>query len=291
MSNVIAFRRPISAQQPPQKRWEEGFVAIPNSVLDGLLEADLTGNEFKLAMAICRKTYGFGKEQDDVTIAQLGRAAGMHRQKASPAYNRLVDLKIIASSKGRHGFLTAFNPVEMWLKTDKKQAAQNGTTVPKEDVTPSQKGTHNKQPQQTINPTSFANAQDVSVSKKNPSTAIAVAEPAVAAPASLRPAASEQLLALFHQHCPSLPTVKLLTDARRQALKHRWTQAGRDLGRYDPRDIAAGLEWWRKFFSAVEASDFLTGRTGSFRAGFDWFLKQTNFVKIIEGNYVNEGPA
>ena len=98
---------------------------------------------------------------------------------------------------------------------------------------------------------------------------------------------SADLVALYHERCESLPKVKLLTDSRRQAIRHRWMQAGRDMGRYDPRDVAAGLEWWGRFFAAVEGSDFLTGRASSFKAGLDWLLKQANFLKIVEGNYDN----
>jgi len=42
------------------------------------------------------------------------------------------------------------------------------------------------------------------------------------------------------------------------------------------------------FFKRVEASDFLcgrTGRTGGFKATFDWILKPENMFKILSGNY------
>ncbi len=39
------------------------------------------------------------------------------------------------------------------------------------------------------------------------------------------------------------------------------------------------------FFKRVEASDFLCGRTGGFRATFDWILKPENMFKILSGNY------
>ena len=80
-----------------------------------------------------------------------------------------------------------------------------------------------------------------------------------------------------------------MSPARKQALKHRWMLAGKDLGRYDPKDVQAGLAWWARFFQAVDSSDFLSGRNGAFKASFDWLLKQTNFIKILEGNYDN-GP-
>ncbi|MNP53901.1 hypothetical protein D3C76_1484160 [compost metagenome] len=39
----------------------------------------------------------------------------------------------------------------------------------------------------------------------------------------------------------------------------------------------------------VEASDFLTGRDGKWgNCGFDWIIKESNYIKILEGNYANK---
>lgn len=97
----------------------------------------------------------------------------------------------------------------------------------------------------------------------------------------------QSLVDLYHENCPSLPRIKLLSDSRKQALRNRWRQAAVDLGRYELSDAEAGLDWWARYFASVESSDFLTGRAGSFTAGFDWLLKQANFAKVIEGNYTN----
>ena len=98
----------------------------------------------------------------------------------------------------------------------------------------------------------------------------------------------QTLVDLYNQRCRSLPKAKILSDSRKQALRNRWRQAGKELGRYNPADPDAGVAWWTKFFAAVEESDFLTGRSEKgFVAGFDWILQQKNFVKIVEGNYRN----
>ena len=44
------------------------------------------------------------------------------------------------------------------------------------------------------------------------------------------------------------------------------------------------------YFARVEASDFLTGRANGWQGcGFDWILKKSNLLKVIEGNYDNKG--
>lgn len=47
-----------------------------------------------------------------------------------------------------------------------------------------------------------------------------------------------------------------------------------------------GLEGFYKVIEEVKLSSFLRGESDStFSAGFDWILKDDNFLKIIEGNY------
>jgi len=49
------------------------------------------------------------------------------------------------------------------------------------------------------------------------------------------------------------------------------------------------LEKVTELFSKVESSDFLTGRDGRWaNCGFDWILKESNYIKILEGNYDNK---
>lgn len=44
---------------------------------------------------------------------------------------------------------------------------------------------------------------------------------------------------------------------------------------------------WRKACCKVSASEFLSGRSGKWANGatFDWLLNETNFTKVLEGNY------
>ena len=52
-----------------------------------------------------------------------------------------------------------------------------------------------------------------------------------------------------------------------------------------------GLEMLEEVFRKAEASDFLTGKSKEkWRASFDWILNETNFIKILEGNYDNKKP-
>ena len=79
----------------------------------------------------------------------------------------------------------------------------------------------------------------------------------------------------FNSTCSSLPHIRGLNDQRRKAIRKAAAQV----------EEAGGFQ---ALFAKVEASDFLTGRSGSWSGcGFDWILKPANLTKILEGNYDN----
>ena len=84
----------------------------------------------------------------------------------------------------------------------------------------------------------------------------------------------QKIMDIYNTVCISLPKIKTMTEARQTTMRVWW--------RYDELTLDA----IREFFKRVEASDFLTGRTGSFHGcGFDWIIKSANRQKILEGNY------
>ena len=78
---------------------------------------------------------------------------------------------------------------------------------------------------------------------------------------------------LFNTICISLPQVRVLTKKREGHIKTLLSTL-EELG-LTPID----------YLKKVENSDFLSGRSGKWRATFDWIIAPSNAVKIIEGNY------
>lgn len=86
---------------------------------------------------------------------------------------------------------------------------------------------------------------------------------------------SNEIIALYHEKCPSLPKVLKNTDARRKMVNAR-------LKDYTEDEIA-------KAFEMAEESEFLRNGNGTWKgASFDWILNPNNIVKILEGNYKNK---
>jgi hypothetical protein len=83
----------------------------------------------------------------------------------------------------------------------------------------------------------------------------------------------------FNRLCPSLPSVKGMSEERKANIKLR-------LSEHPDTSLT-------EVFERVEKSDFLTGRTKDPWRGcsFDWIIKKANYIKIIEGNYDNKGKT
>ena len=49
-----------------------------------------------------------------------------------------------------------------------------------------------------------------------------------------------------------------------------------------------GLDEVLKAIKSIDQSDFLKGYKTDFRVTFDWFIKPNNFIKVMEGNYLDK---
>ncbi|HCN5322509.1 TPA: replication protein [Escherichia coli] len=98
MSNLATVTQLRPAQRPVERRvaeLEDGYTRLANALYDELIGADLTKNQSKVAHAICRKTYGFGKKLDRISDSQLAQLTRLPRQKVNKAKNELIAMKVI----------------------------------------------------------------------------------------------------------------------------------------------------------------------------------------------------
>ena len=77
---------------------------------------------------------------------------------------------------------------------------------------------------------------------------------------------------MYNDICISFPRLTVLSDKRKQAIKAR-------LNTYT-------LEQFKELFEKAEASSFLKGSNNrNWQANFDWLIKDSNFAKVLDGNY------
>lgn len=65
------------------------FTQIPNDLMDILLSSALSDNERKVLLFIARKTYGFHKETDTISLTQFQNKLGLSRQGVVNVLKRL----------------------------------------------------------------------------------------------------------------------------------------------------------------------------------------------------------
>ena len=110
MSNVLKiadFQRTESPDQGVEGRkvadCDNGYTRIANELLDALLAADLTKHQYKVALAIVRKTYGFNKPFDRITNSQISELTKLPETLVCTAKNQLLDMRIIATEGRKIG--------------------------------------------------------------------------------------------------------------------------------------------------------------------------------------------
>lgn len=91
-------------------RLEDGFVRVANELEDALLAKIHTFRHSQVVRAIIRKTYGYGKKEDDITISQIAEMTGLHRNHVGTAVKELEAMRILNPVRpGAHGLIVGLN--------------------------------------------------------------------------------------------------------------------------------------------------------------------------------------
>lgn len=102
-ATVTPIRPSLAVVERRVAELEDGYTRLANALYDELIGADLTKNQSKVAHAICRKTYGFGKKLDRISDNQLAQLTRLPRQKVNKAKNELIAMKVIIREGGQIG--------------------------------------------------------------------------------------------------------------------------------------------------------------------------------------------
>ena len=84
---------------------ENGFTMIANELLETILGSGFSLHEQSVILAVIRKTYGYGKKEDDMSAAQIGAMCGVARQHVTSALNVLAARNVINKRPGRFGMI------------------------------------------------------------------------------------------------------------------------------------------------------------------------------------------
>jgi len=111
----------------PQK--ENGYTPIANELLEALCSLEISGACFRVMWVIVRKTYGYQKKIDTISLSQFEKITGMYRPTIIDAMDTLEQMKIIKID--RSNFINGYKlnkNYEEWTSNQNRTSSQNHTS-------------------------------------------------------------------------------------------------------------------------------------------------------------------
>lgn len=101
---------------------EDGFTKIANELLDAILRHNFSKRELNIVLAVIRKTYGFNKKMDDISLSQLAKITGIQPQHISTSVRELVAKKVFLKQEGRYAQSIGLNKqYNEWMGFPKRE--------------------------------------------------------------------------------------------------------------------------------------------------------------------------
>jgi phage replication O-like protein O len=123
---------------------ENGYTKIANELLEAFCFVRLGGDENKVFWMIIRKTYGFNKKEDEISLSQFCLGTGLRKQNVCRALSNLIKKNMIIKSdksdsvnyriqkdytlwKPLSNLITLSNPIMGVIKSDKESVIKSET--------------------------------------------------------------------------------------------------------------------------------------------------------------------
>ena len=108
------------------------YTKISNELLEAILRFNIPGNESRVFWAILRKTYGYKKKSDHISLSQLSKITGLHKPTISKCIKSLSIKKlVIYTSNGYIAKLSINKNYEEWKHI---RSSSNGVRRLKQNV-------------------------------------------------------------------------------------------------------------------------------------------------------------
>lgn len=186
LATVIQFpahSAPAKPQEVMVADCDDGYTRLANDLLDALIEADLTKHQYKVALAVIRKTYGFNKSMDWMTNEQIAEATNIPATRVSTAKNELLRMGVLISRGRKTGPNKVISEWQTHIPQNRETFPKTGKeSFPKTGKTPSPKQGYTKD---TIQKTRKTKDQNTSAEPAIADSTPVVIESVSAEPVSL----------------------------------------------------------------------------------------------------------
>ncbi|MDI6446210.1 replication protein [Cronobacter dublinensis] len=251
---------------------DDGYAKLSNMLLEEYAGADLTKRQFKVLLAILRKTYGWNKPMDRISDSQISEIAKLPVKRCNEAKLELVRMGIIKQQGGMFG---PNKNISEWripqnegisLKTGDKKSLKLRESYP------SKQGDTKDTIQKTINTTTPLPPEggDGQVSKPEKRKANRIDYQAF-------------LLAYNEEVGEMLPHAVELNDSRKRRLK-----------KLIPQLKTPNADGWRAYVRAFvhQAKPFYFGENDSgWSADIDYLLRDSTLTGVREGKFAGKEMA
>lgn len=130
---------------------EDGHTRIANELLEAMCRVGFSARQWAVVMAVVRKTYGYGKKADDISLGQLSAMTGIAKPHVSRAVNDLVAAGVLRRSAGTFGNSLSLNKrYKQWTVGD---AGQWVTDSVKQGLLKEQRGLPEQEPHDGVTET------------------------------------------------------------------------------------------------------------------------------------------
>lgn len=119
----------------PQK--ENGYTQIANELMERLCYPGINGSEYRVLLLVIRKTYGFHKKVDRISLTQFQSFTLMNRAQAVETIKSLLEKRILIKEDGQFAFNKNYHEWE----TEKRGSMQKHTGMEKHTTASMQKHT------------------------------------------------------------------------------------------------------------------------------------------------------
>ena len=250
---------------------DNGYTRIANDLLEALLSADLTKHQYKVALAIVRKTYGFNKSFDRISDSQISGMTGIHRTHVCNAKNALIDRHILKHDGRAIGLNKVFSEWKSEADKDCYSVAKTATKYVAETATEGvQKQLHTK--------------DTLKRQKKNPPTPQGETPTSVGHESGENPAVKAKKPSVDYQGvadaynaalADKLPACKAINEKRKRSIRKL-------LAELSEPTVEKAASYFRAF--AKQARPFHFGENDrGWRADFDFVVRTDTLLKTLEG--------
>ena len=126
---------------------ENGYTKISNEILDALIKIKINSDALKIILFVIRKTYGYHKKQDKISLSQFVLATQLKKSVVCRGLNRLNNMNIIIRIANGECNIYQFNKdFDTWKPLAKLLTlAKQQTTVSQIANSPLAKQRHTKE--------------------------------------------------------------------------------------------------------------------------------------------------